>query len=63
MDVARRDEEADQRGEDHERHHPRLQQRKVVTDFRLGNPGENINGVVIDYRQDLSRFTKAAARE
>ena len=30
MQMARRDHEADQRGEDHQRHHPRLQQRDVV---------------------------------
>ena len=44
---------------DHERHHPRLQQREVVADLRLGNPRESIDGVVIDYRQDLSRFTES----
>ena len=56
MDVARRDHEPDQRGEDHERHHPRLQQRDVVADLGLGNPGREIDGVVIDNRQVLSRF-------
>ena len=61
VDMARRDDEADQRGEDHQRHHPRLQERKVVADLGLGNPGQ-FDGVVIDNRQDGSRFFIAAAR-
>jgi hypothetical protein len=52
MDMNRRDHQADQRGEDHQRHHPRLQQRDVVGDIGLGNPRRELDGVVIDNRQD-----------
>ena len=52
VDVAGRDHEADQRGEDHQRHHARLQQRDVIANFGLGNPGAELDGVVIDNRQD-----------
>ena len=34
MHVARRDQQSDQRGEHHERHHPRLQQRDIVLHAR-----------------------------
>src|SRR6185437_4904196 len=56
VNVARRDHESDQRGEDHQRHHPRLEQRDVIGDFGLGNPGREIEGVVVDNRQNRSRF-------
>src|SRR5438552_2930888 len=53
-----------QRGEDHQRHHPRLHEREVVTDLGLGNPGQ-FDGVVIDDRQDGSRLVsgRGAPRE
>ena len=46
-----RDRQADQRGEDHQRHHPRLQQRDVIADLRLGDPRAiDVDGVVVERR-------------
>ena len=65
--MAGRDDEADESGEDHQRHHPRLQQRDVIADFGLGNPGAKLDGVVIDNRHDglaslKARRTQSARR-
>src|SRR5690606_2354855 len=53
----------DQRGEDHERHHSWLQQREVIGDTRLRDPGRQLNGFLIDNRHDTTRFVGCAARE
>ena len=60
--MAGRDDETDQRGEDHQRHHPRLQQRDVVADLGLGNPRAKLDGVVIDNRHDELVSLKSATR-
>ena len=56
--MVRRDHQADQRREHHERHHPRLQQRDVIADFGLGNPRGQIDGVLVDNRQDFVSLLK-----
>src|SRR5208282_6473045 len=41
MQRTRRDRKADQRGEDHQRHHPRLHQRDIVADARQAWLGQS----------------------
>ena len=62
MDVARRNHQPYQRGEDHQRHHARLQQRDVIGNIGLRNPGRQLDGVVIDHRQNRSRLFRIMTR-
>src|SRR3954447_5291301 len=56
MNVARRHHETDKCREDHQRHYPRFQQGDVIGDTGLRNAGRKIDGVVVDNRQNESRF-------
>src|SRR6516225_6826571 len=62
MEMAGRQHEPHQRREDHERHHPRLEQGDVIGDFGLGNPRREIDRVVIDdgHCETLASLNSAA---
>ena len=57
MQMSGGNDETRERREDHERHHPRLQQREIITDRRLGDVRQ-LGGVVIDDRQDAGLSTR-----